>query len=166
MEQIFKIQIIAMALILVFFSGLTCIIQAAPPEQSKSAPTIPTAPKETVLSIQSKEIQGEVTWIGKDKIAIVYKKDVEHRSEEEIVLPIDKKVSLQHLKSISDVAAGDTVYLLFEESTEEGPGGPKLSRIVKKIGFIRKGQKKPIPALTPETPLKKDEEEGWILKSQ
>jgi len=122
--------------------------------------------KDTKTYSTMKEVQGEVTWVRKDKIAIVYKKDVEYGSEEEILLPIDKDIRLAHLKSISDVAAGDMVYIQFEELTEEGVDGPKLSRTAKKISFIKKGTKKPIPTVTTEPPLEKPEEESQILRSQ
>ncbi|MFH0826296.1 MAG: hypothetical protein V1923_00200 [Candidatus Omnitrophota bacterium] len=113
-----------------------------------------------------KELQGEVTWIRKDRIAVVYKKDTEAGSEEEILLPIDEKVSLEYIRSVSNISIGDTVYLQIEESVEQGPDGPRLTKKVKKISLVRKGNQKPIPATTVESPSEAAIEEGRILQSE
>ncbi|MCM8792839.1 MAG: hypothetical protein NC826_06875, partial [Candidatus Omnitrophica bacterium] len=43
----------------------------------------------------TQQLQGEVIWRGKDKIAIVYKKG--EGGEEEILLPIDNQTKLEHI---------------------------------------------------------------------
>lgn len=113
-----------------------------------------------------KELQGEVTWIRKDRIAIVYNRDTAAGSEDEILLPIDEKVGLEYIRSVSNISVGDTVYLQIEESVEQGPDGPRLTKKVKKISLVRKGNQKPIPATTVESPTEAAIEEGRILQSE
>jgi len=99
------------------------------------------AKQEVLPAGKLKIMQGEVTWIGRERIAVVYKKAADGKSEEEMLLPFDKNVELEHLRSLSDISTGDIVSIVFEESTEEGLDGPRLTRKVKKIGYIRKGKK-------------------------
>ena len=111
---------------------------------------------------QLKELQGVVTWIRKDKIAIVYRSDEATHSEEEILLPIGKDIQLVHKNSLSDISVGDTVSIQYEEVTEEGADGAvKSSRKAKAIIFVSPGFKKPIPAAQNPEPG-----QSQILKSQ
>jgi len=102
-----------------------------------------------------KELQGEVTWISKtgDRIAIVFSRDEAKRSEQEILLPVDKNIVLHHKASIGDINTGDTVSIQYEEVTEETPNGVNSKRTAKAIYFIRAAEKKPVsvaPAATEE----------------
>jgi len=115
-------------------------------------------PKRTSVK---KELQGEVTWISKtgDRIAIVYNRDEASRSEQEILLPIDKNTVLQHKKNLDEIKAGDTVSIQYEEVTEETPEGIKSKRMAKTIYFIRAAQKKPVSAAPPASTQDSAEEE-------
>jgi hypothetical protein len=97
------------------------------------------------------ELQGEITWVKKDKIAIVYRTDETGKVDSEILLPVDKDVKLVHIKSTEQLSVGDVVSIQFEEATDETLEGPKTTRKVKAMIFVRFGAKKPIEA-TPQAP--------------
>ncbi len=113
-------------------------------------------------SSQMKEVQGEITWMSKSYIAIVFQRNDAGKSEEEILLPLDKETNLVHLRTLGDLARGDTVRIQYEEEIEEGEAGRKETRKAKVISFVRKGNQKPIPAVTVEAPGK----ESQVLKSE
>ena len=64
-----------------------------------------------------KEVQGEVTWIGQGKIAVVYNRD--EKAEYEMLLPYDNSVSIKNKRKMSDIKAGDTVKIEYEEKVIE-----------------------------------------------
>jgi hypothetical protein len=113
-----------------------------------------------------KIVQGQVTWIGNGRIAIVYKKDAANKSEEEILLPFDKNVELEHLRQVSDISAGNIVSIIFEEVSEERPDGPRLIRKAKKIGFIRKGVKIAVGEKEEKEEKERKEAGEGVLKSE
>jgi len=105
-----------------------------------------------------KGIQGEVTWIKKDRIAVLYGYDNVKDMDNEMLLPFDKDIKLEHINSVADIVAGDTVAVQYEEVVEEGPDGRRASRRAKVISFIR-----PAP---PKKPIKLDNDnEGQTLDS-
>ncbi|MDP3732571.1 MAG: hypothetical protein Q8R31_06110 [Candidatus Omnitrophota bacterium] len=111
---------------------------------------------------QMKEVQGEITWMSKSYIAIVFQRNDAGKSEEEILLPIDKETNLVHLRTLGDLARGDTVRVKYEEVVEEDAQGRRLNRLAKAISFVRKGNQKPIQAVTVEAPGKGSQ----ILKTE
>ncbi len=63
-----------------------------------------------------------------------------------MALTMDKDVKIEDRKSLKDIGAGDIVSVSFEETTETKKEGEKdisrvVSRVVKKIRFIRPGAK-------------------------
>jgi hypothetical protein len=144
--------------IVVSFSFFTASLAQGAEEKSTE--------KKTVSTSTMKETQGEVVWVKKDKISVIFSRGPGGESEEEILLPIAKDAKFEHAKSISDIAVGDSVYIRFEELAASGPGGSSLSRTAKVIGLIKKGQKKTIPATTVESKMETLIEEGKILKSE
>lgn len=103
-----------------------------------------------------KEVQGEVTWIRKDRIAIVFARNEEQGTEEEILLPIDAGVKLEQKQKLQQIEVGDTVAIQFEEVTEEGRQEGRMTRKAKVVRFIRKGAP-PKPTSAPGVPEKKSE---------
>ena len=106
---------------------------------------------------ERKELQGEVTWITKNKIAFVIARG--DRSETEMLLPIAKDAQLVHVSSLDQIHAGDTVSIEYEEVTE----GEKADRVAKKIYFIRPGNKVRPPFF--DNPNKGQSDNG-LLKSE
>lgn len=88
-----------------------------------------------------KEVQGEISGIGRDYIAIVYDRDTEKGVEYEILLPIEEDIKLVRKRKLNEIKVGDIVGVQYEESKE----GPKLSRKAKIISFIKPAEKKPEP---------------------
>jgi hypothetical protein len=89
-----------------------------------------------------KEVQGEVTWVGKDRIAVVYSRNDEGASEEEILLPLAKGATFKNKKMLKEIQAGDTVRITYEEVTQTD-AETKVSREAKEITFIRAAAKQP-----------------------
>jgi hypothetical protein len=106
--------------------------------------------KERVVRQQTtvREIQGEVGGITKRYISIIYRRDVEAGTEEELLLPIDQKTTkLEHIKSLSDLAQGDIVRVRFNDEyrkTNRGKESDTLTAVV--ISFVKKGTPLPAPA--------------------
>jgi hypothetical protein len=153
-QKIARVRIMGMSIIFLLISAGIGNTQAVKPK----------APGNIKRSVTSRELQGEITWIHKDRIAVVYSRG--EKSEEEILLPIAKDVKLENLRSLDQLSAGDSVAFEFAETLEEVRGEAKVSRIIKKIRFIRKGAKKEIVATTIESPIEQAEEEGRLIRSQ
>ncbi|MCM8787929.1 MAG: hypothetical protein NC935_07775 [Candidatus Omnitrophica bacterium] len=88
-----------------------------------------------------KEIQGSVTWVGKDKIAIIYASS--ETSEEEILLPFSPDLKFEHFKDLKQLKQGDTVAIQYEDIQEETEEGMKEKLVAKRIIFIRPAIPKP-----------------------
>jgi len=122
---------------------------------------LPKGPAGSKRTSVKKELQGEVTWISKtgDRIAIVFSRDEASRSEQEILLPVDKNTVLHHKTSIGDINIGDTVSIQYEEVTEESAEGVNSKRTAKAIYFVRAAQKKPVPAAPPAPEVNTNDDE-------
>ena len=109
----------------------------------------------------NKEIEGEVTWIGKNKIAITYNKDQATGTEYEILIPYDiANLTFEHRNNMGEIKVGDTVRVQYEEETLEYDDGNKNEKIkAKVISFVRPSTQKP-KAQT----LSQEEEEALPLK--
>jgi hypothetical protein len=96
------------------------------------------------ITTQMREVQGEVSGIGKDYISVAYNKDLETGTEEEIYLPFDKNdLKLEHKRSLKEIDLWDTVLVQYEETIEEGPEGKKEKRKAKVVSFVRAATKRP-----------------------
>lgn len=100
--------------------------------------------KEKVNAVSSmEEVEGQVSAVSKQGIAVVYKKDTVKNTDYEIYLPIDKSLKLEHKKSLDQISVGDIVRVRYEELTEELKEGPKASRKAKVITFLKPAEKRP-----------------------
>ncbi|GEM_PF-4930091 len=85
-------------------------------------------------------VSGEVSAINKNFIAVVYRKDRERHSEEEIGLTIPKDVNIQNKNSLDDIQAGDIVEVQYEELSEKAVAGTTTKRVARVIRFVRAAQ--------------------------
>ncbi len=112
-----------------------------------------------IIGRSAKEIQGEVSWIGKDKIAVTYKRDDAKGGEYEILLSFDKNsVRLVHKKSLGEIKIGDVVRIEYDETKEDSKGTEKINYQVKTIGFVRPAAPKPV------APAEGEEEASLAIK--
>lgn len=100
--------------------------------------------EEAKKTVVVKEMQGEVSGISNNFIAIVYGQD--KKTSYEMAFTMDKDVKIEDRKSLKDIGVGDIVLVSFEETTETKKEGDKdisrvVSRVVKKIRFIRPAAK-------------------------
>jgi len=90
-----------------------------------------------------KEIEGEVSGIGFNMISIVYNRDPEKGTAEELLLPIDEVSQLIHKNNIKEIQVGDTVSIQYDETTRETDNGPRTERKAKVISFIKSAPVQP-----------------------
>jgi len=115
--------------------------------------------KEKAKKSLIQEVSGEVSAISKDFIAIVYKRDAQRGSEEEIGLPLAKDVRLEHKKSLDEINVGDIVSVQLEEYVDEDESGKKVNkRRAKIVSFIRAAAKAPEAKILDSGALKEAEE--------
>jgi len=99
---------------------------------------------EVKITREIKEIQGEISAIGKDYISIVYQREREKGVEYEIWLPLDKdNVRLIHKESLEELKVGDFIRVQYEEVTKEYKEKVRSFRKVKTISFIKPAVRKP-----------------------
>ena len=136
-----KKPIIALVVTIALTIGLTAISLAQ--NATKTTETKPQAKTKFKKTTQMKEVQGEVTWLTKNHIALVYATDEGGLSDREILLPFGKEVKLQHVQELSQIKKGDMVLVQYEEVIEEGPEGKQENRVAKLISFVRPAVQKP-----------------------
>jgi lipopolysaccharide export LptBFGC system permease protein LptF len=129
-KQITKILGIGLAVMLVFLSQGRLLAEEKKEEKIRTTSVM-------------KEVEGEISAIGKDYIAVVYERDNTKGEEYEILLPIDKDIKLVRKKSLDQIGVGDKVSIQYEELTEEYKEGPKQKRRAKIISFVKPAEKKP-----------------------
>ncbi|RKY30981.1 MAG: hypothetical protein DRP68_05555 [Candidatus Omnitrophota bacterium] len=99
---------------------------------------------EVKITREIKEIQGEISAIGKDYISIVYQREREKGVEYEIWFPLDKdNVRLIHKESLEELKVGDFIRVQYEEITKEYKEKVRSFRKVKTISFIKPAVRKP-----------------------
>ena len=86
-------------------------------------------------------------------IAISYNRDLVKGTEDEMLLPIDRNIGLEHKQGIDEIKAGDLVRVSYDEETEEDEKGEKETAKARVISFIKAGAKKESRRL-PMNPLK------------
>ncbi|TBR20046.1 hypothetical protein EPO66_00335 [bacterium] len=92
----------------------------------------------------TKVIEGEVSAITKDGVAVVYHRDTAKGTEDEVFIPLDNSVQLVHKRSISEIKTGDIVSIQYYEQIKEGKKnepGNKFKGTV--LTFLKPAAKKP-----------------------
>jgi len=138
-----KILIILALLGLVSFAAI-CFAQDSKTEAKHQG-------KREVSSSDVQEIEGTVSAVDNNGIAVVFKKDEAKGEEEEIYVPIEKgQIRLVHKTNIKEIEVGDTVKVGFKEVTEEEEGKESKRFKATTITFLKKAEKKPLPQMPPE----------------
>ncbi|MEK7299304.1 MAG: hypothetical protein AAB066_05380, partial [Candidatus Margulisiibacteriota bacterium] len=121
---------------------------AAAAEMPKAEP-----PKEEMAS---KTMTGEVAGISPSFIAVIY--DQDEKSAYEMALNLDAKVKIVGKKNISEIRAGDTVTVSYDEKFQKDEKGDIRinGRKVTAISFVREG-KKPVEEELPAAPPAEEE---------
>lgn len=106
-------------------------------------------------------IGGEIGAISNNFISIIYSKDEQKGTEEELALPIPKDVKIQHKKSVHEIKTGDIVEVEYELTKKDGK---VISRKVKVITFLRPAQREIVETTLP---VQKDKEGNiWELEKR
>ena len=106
---------------------------------------------EVVTAPVQKEVQGEISDIGKDYISIVYNQDTEKGIEYEMRLPIDENIKFEHRKNLKEFVVGDIIKVEFEDAAQAEAGKVKLKRKVKVVSFVGPSAKKSLVSAPPES---------------
>lgn len=125
-----KTSIVRFGLIMGMFihSGI-CVAQTADDAVAASG--------STEISV-TKEVQGEVGWKSKNKFSVVYMSNEE--SDQEILFLVDNPVSVVHKKTLDEIAVGDTVRVVFDETVRDTPDGQVTRIHPKEVIFVRSGK--------------------------
>ena len=104
--------------------------------------------EEEVVSVKLKQVQGEISAITKDFIAVVYKQDKKNDREYEMALPIGKDVRLVHKKRLDEIKEGDIVAIQYEEKITrykdyKGEEKEHSQRRAKLIKFLKPAEARP-----------------------
>ena len=96
------------------------------------------------INRKSGEITGEVSAVDKRGIAVVFNRDVQKGSEDEMYMALDKNTKFEHKQKIEEIHAGDTVRVQYERIDDEGDrNNPKTECKAILISFIKPAIVKP-----------------------
>ena len=114
--------------------------------------------------VQSKHMTGEVSGISSNFLALMYAVDEKAQTSYEMAFSVDKNVKVEGKDKLSEIAAGDTVSVSYDETTEKDEKGenPRIvERLVKRIVLVKEAPpqvKEPVLETKPAIPLSDDEE--------
>jgi hypothetical protein len=112
----------------------------------------------------TKSVQGEVSGISYNFIAVIY--DQDEKSSYEMALNVPKDVKIEHKNRILDIGVGDIVDVTYEETQEiKGDEKPRLlSRIAKVVKFLKPAEKivESTALVSEETPVSSQQDNQEI----
>ena len=98
--------------------------------------------KEKIKAVHAKVIEGVVSGIDKNGIAIVYSKDDAQGIEYELYIPLEGNVVLKRAKRLAHIKMGDTVKVEYAENVVEEEEGKDVSKIkAQAITFLKAAPK-------------------------
>ena len=90
--------------------------------------------------VTRKVLTGEVSGLGPNFIAVVYKVDIDKGVEYEMALPLKKDAQFQFIKSLKELGIGDKVSVIYEEektsSVEKVNDKEEVKESVKREGTL------------------------------
>lgn len=91
-----------------------------------------------IVSTTPRIVEGEVSSVSKDYIAVIYKRDAQG-VEYEMLLPVQAAaVQLEGIQDIKQLKTGDVIRIDYDEiTTADSKGNEKLDRRTKAVKFIR-----------------------------
>ncbi|MDD5477085.1 MAG: hypothetical protein PHG87_02595 [Candidatus Omnitrophica bacterium] len=98
-----------------------------------------------------KTIEGQVSAVNKNGVAIVYNRDLAKGAEQEMFVPLDSNIRLVHKKKLEEIGIGDTVSVIYEEVASETKEGPGKTFKGITVTFLKPAPKKPeVPVTEPK----------------
>ena len=83
-----------------------------------------------------KEIEGELSWLGKERLSVIYFVSPTGESDTEMLLPYGRDIQVVHKRSLEEIHTGDRVRVGYEEVTEQSPDGNKVTKKATSITFV------------------------------
>ncbi|MEK7850192.1 MAG: hypothetical protein AAB213_05205 [Candidatus Omnitrophota bacterium] len=105
----------------------------APKEQKPIELNEAAKQQEEAFTVES--ISGEVSGITKNSVSIIYNRDYDAGTEYEMLIPINEKTSVKHIRSLAEIKVGDLVSVEYEKPAENS----KRKAMTKTINFIQSG---------------------------
>ena len=87
--------------------------------------------------VVSKEVTGQVIWVGKRAISVEY--DRTQESTYEMLLPVSSETKVERVKSLSELKRGDTVSVKYKQRSKKGEDGQDviLATVATKVALVR-----------------------------
>lgn len=91
--------------------------------------------------VLTKHMSGEVSAISSNFLALMYNVDMKAQTSYEMTFKIDKNVKLEGRNSLSEIGQGDTVSIVYDETTETDNQGKQrtVECLVKRLIFVKQG---------------------------
>lgn len=99
-------------------SSVGAVLQSQPEKKEAKEERPQLVQKEEPEVVTVETVSGEVSGVTKDGISIVYNRNYETGMEYEIVVPIDKRTALKHLKNLDEIAEGDLISIEYQKSNK------------------------------------------------
>ena len=134
--------------------------------QEKSVEQPANSETKEKITVTTKEVEGQVTGLSHNFIAVLYGNSAETGSGLEMGFRIDqKKVRIEHKKDLSEIGMGDIVKISYEETIKTEDNTREISnRQPKVITFLRQAEKKPETRGTLQSKEKEVEDEAIPIK--
>ena len=134
------------AALFIVFGAVACFAQ----EGELGKVTAPVAKNVTPIHrVSLKQVQGEISGIGKKYISVIYARNTATGDESEIMIPFNPgTVKLEHARSLNDFTQGDQVRVQYNEEYKKDETQDKTNFDAKVISLIKKGVKKAAPSET------------------
>ncbi len=130
-------RVLAAAIFFTFIC-IGCVLaqeEATPPQNQAANEEKPASQNADEDTFTVETVSGEVSWVGKDYISLIYNRDYDKGAESEVMVPITDETVLKHVKSLKDIQKGDLVSIEYNKPSEKSKG--KAS--ARSVTFIQKG---------------------------
>lgn len=123
---------------------------------------------EVKKEVLTKHMSGEVSAISSNFLALMYNVDMKAQTSYEMTFIIDKNVKLEGKNSLSEIGQGDTISIVYDETTETDSQGKQRTTecLVKRLIFVKQGLnqfQEPELKNTPEIAGQEEKEDLWEL---
>ena len=111
------------------------LILAAAVTRASAEPASTPEDRETVVS---KEVTGEVGYVGKRAISVEFARTAD--AIEEMLLPVNAETKVELLRSLGELKRGDTVRVQYDQTLQEREGGQQaaIKTVATKVTLVRR----------------------------
>jgi hypothetical protein len=81
---------------------------------------------------RTETMSGEVSWVGKNYISIVYDRDYDTGTESEIMVPVTEKTVFKHVKGLKELQQGDLVSIEYNKPLGKGKTNARVVTFIQR----------------------------------